>query len=243
MTLDGEVFRSVAQRRTLRFCLGGRGYFIKIHKGTSWKEILKNLCQLRLPVLSARNEWRAIRRLEQLNVATMKIAGFGERGVPPAWLESFLITDELVDTVSLEDFCRNWSNDPPPRQLKQALIEKVARIARKLHENGINHRDFYLCHFLLDRKTLRPAVSRERLELYLIDLHRVQIRTRAPRRWRLKDLAGLYFSSMDIGLTVRDRLRFMKIYRGRPLREILNDERKFWQTVERMALRLYRKHC
>ncbi|WP_284729451.1 lipopolysaccharide kinase InaA family protein, partial [Escherichia coli] len=46
-----------------------------------------------------------------------------------------------------------------------------------------------------------------------------------PRRWRDKDLIGLYFSSMNIGLTQRDIWRFMKVYFGMPLRKILSFER------------------
>ncbi|MDT8440434.1 MAG: lipopolysaccharide core heptose(I) kinase RfaP [Desulfuromonadales bacterium] len=241
MALEGEVFRSVARRRTLRFTLEDRGYFLKLHQGVGWREIIKNLLQLRLPVLGARNEWRAIRRLEGLGVATMAIAGFGERGLPPAWLQSFLITDELANTVSLEDVCRDWPDSPPPPPLKRQLLEKVAKISRTLHNNGVNHRDYYICHFLLDRDAARGPFTPERLNLWLIDLHRVQLRKRTPRRWVQKDLAGLHFSSMEIGLTLRDRLRFLRSYRQRPLRQILTEERCFWEQVERKALKLYRK--
>lgn len=243
MNLDGEVFRSIARRRTLRLTLDGKGYFAKIHQGVGWKEIVKNLFQLRLPVLGARNEWRAIRRLDELGVATMTIAGFGERGVPPAWLQSFLITDELANTASLEDYCRSWPTDPPPVRLKRALIEKVANIAERLHNNGVNHRDFYICHFLLELDSATAPYSPGKLVLSLIDLHRVQLRSRTPRRWIVKDLAGLYFSSMDIGLTRRDLLRFMRSYRGRPLREILVGERRFWKAVTVKAQWLYRNPC
>ena len=30
---------------------------------------------------------------------------------------------------------------------KRKILEEVARICRKIHINGINHRDLYLCHF------------------------------------------------------------------------------------------------
>ncbi len=243
MSLEGEVFRSVARRRTLRFTLDGKGYFVKIHQGVGWNEIVKNLLQLRLPVLGAANEWRAIRRLEELGVATMAIAGFGERGVPPARLQSFLITDELTNTVSLEDFCRDWPVEPPPVRLKRALIEKVANVAERLHNSGVNHRDFYICHFLLDRDSVAAPFTPERLTLSLIDLHRVQMRSRTPRRWLVKDLAALHFSSMDIGLTRRDLLRFLRVYRNRPLRETLGRERRFWKAVEKKARWLYQHPC
>jgi heptose I phosphotransferase len=78
--------------------------------------------------------------------------------------------------------------------------------------------------------------------LYVIDLHRAQLRRRTPRRWIVKDLAGLYFSAMDTGLTRNDRLRFIRAYRQMPLRQILPNAGGFWQRVERTAKGLYRKY-
>lgn len=243
MALEGEIFRALGGRRTLRVVLGGRSYFAKLHDGVGWREIIKNLLMLRRPVLGARDEWHAIQRFEELGVATMTIAGFGERGLLPSSRQSFLVTDELVGTVSLEDFCRPWAASPPPAALKRALIEKVATIAKTLHNNGVNHRDFYLCHLLLAQATVSEPFAAAGLTVYVIDLHRVQIRARTPRRWIEKDVAALRFSSMDIGLTFRDRLRFIRHYCDRPLRQVLAEEQGFWSDVECKAQRLYRQHC
>jgi heptose I phosphotransferase len=235
--LDGEIFRSVKSRRTFRFELNGKSYFAKIHRGVGWREIFKNLLQLKRPVLSARNEYEAVCRLEKLGAATMKVAAFGERGKNPARIESFIVTEELVNTVSLEDFCRDWKNNPPPFALKLALIRYLAKVSRTLHRNGINHRDYYLCHFLLD--VSKPLD--EDVRASLIDLHRTQLRRKTPRRWVVKDIAGLYFSAMDIGMKQNDRLRFVKVYRGGSLRETLCKKAGFWRAVERTAQRLYLK--
>lgn len=238
-SMDGKVFRSVPGRRTLRFEIDGRGYFLKVHMGVGWREIVKNLLYFRLPVLGAENERRAIERLLQLGVATMTIAGYGKQGVNPARQRSFIITRELADTVSLDCFCQDWSKNPPSYVLRKILTEKLAEIARTLHSNGVNHRDFYLCHFLL-QLPLPDRVKRPRdLTVYLIDLHRVQLRPVTPRRWAVKDLAGLYFSSLEVGLSVRDVLRFIRIYRGRRLKEIFQDEQAFWLQVRQRAERLY----
>jgi heptose I phosphotransferase len=75
--------------------------------------------------------------------------------------------------------------------------------------------------------------------LHVMDLHRAQIRARVPQRWLIKDLGGLYFSALEIGLTARDVLRFMREYRQRPLREILCDEKTFWGAVRRRAQQIY----
>ena len=243
MQLEGEMFRDIANRRTLRFTLNDKRYFLKAHYGVGWKEIFKNLLQLRLPVLGARNEWRAIRKMQELGVDTMTLVAWGERGLNPAHRESFIITEALEGTESLEDFCADWATNPPSSKselrLKRELISRVASIARRLHTNGINHRDFYICHFLLDVSAELPDRAPGTLRLSLIDLHRVQLRKRTPLRWMVKDIGGLYFSSMRIGLTRRDLFRFMKVYRDTTLRATLREDGKFWSRCRLRASSLY----
>ena len=243
MQLDGEVYREVGNRRTLRFELGGKRYFLKAHYGVGWREIFKNLTQLKLPVTGARNEWLAIQRLQQLDVATMKLVARGERGCNPATRQSFVITEALEETQSLEDFCGPWEQQPPVSKaairLKRELIRRIATISRIMHGNGINHRDYYICHFLLDISADVLTVPPESLRLSLIDLHRVQLRSRTPERWIVKDIGGLYFSSMRIGLTRSDIYRFMQVYRDKPLRTTLTEDARFWSRCRLRAFSLY----
>ena len=219
-------------RRTLRTEVDGRGYFVKIHRGIGWGEIAKNLLTAKLPVLGARQEWQAIRRLHEAGVATMTAVAYGERGSDPARQHSFIVTEELAPTVDLEVFSQDWRERPPPPRLKRALVEAVARMVGDMHRAGVNHRDCYICHFLLH--TDKP-VSADDFRLSVIDLHRAQTRDATPKRWRNKDLAALYFSALDIGLTRRDKLRFLRTYFRRPLREILRDEAGLLAWMERKA--------
>jgi len=237
--LQGEVFRELEARRTLRTEVGGRGYFVKIHRGVGWIEILKNILSLRWPVLGAQNERQALQRLEALGVDTMRAVAFGVRGSNPAKQHSFIVTDELAPTISLEDYCREWPTQPPVLRFKRALIERVATMARRMHEGGVNHRDFYICHFLLH---LDPAPTEEAFKLSLIDLHRAQTRQQTPRRWRDKDLASLYFSALEIGLTQRDFLRFLRVYFNASLRTILADEAGLLAHLDREAARLQKRY-
>jgi heptose I phosphotransferase len=243
LEIQGEMVRAMPGRRTVRFEHGECSYYVKLHHGVGWREIFKNLFSLRLPVLGARNEWRAIRRLEALGVDTLELVGYGREGFSPARQRFFVIIRDLGSVVSLEDFCRPWGGRLPGRadvRMKRLLIRRVAEIAHTLHDHGMNHRDMYICHFLLQR-TRGPSVRRAAdLRLFLIDLHRVQLRRKTPFRWRVKDLAGLYFSSMAIGLTRRDLYRFMETYRGKSFRQCLRQDRKFWEAIGRRAQRLYR---
>ena len=237
--LQGQVYRELEGRRTLRTEVAGRGYFVKIHRGVGWGEIVKNLLSARAPVLGAGQEWTAIQRLTEAGVPTMTAVAFGERGVNPAAQHSFIVTEELAPTVSLEDFSRDWPRNPPAPRLKRALIQRVAEMVGGMHRAGVNHRDCYICHFLLHTD---KAVTADDFRLSVIDLHRAQTRAAVPRRWRDKDLAALYFSALEIGLTRRDVLRFLKSYFRRPLREVLRDEARLLAWLERKAARLHARY-
>ena len=230
--LEGEVFRCVKNRKTLRFRWQGRDYFIKMHRGVGWREIFKNLLQLKKPVLGASNEYLAIRKLESLGVDTMSVYAFAQRGRNPAKRESFLITGALENKTSLEDFCRNWKTEKPDFRLKHRLIAALARVCSAMHFSGLNHRDCYLCHFLLDN----AAFARGEIRLFVLDLHRAELRKTIPRRMQVKDLAGIFCSSMDLGLTRRGALRVMVEYgKGGPR------DRRLWGDVWNAACKLYRK--
>jgi UDP-glucose:(heptosyl)LPS alpha-1,3-glucosyltransferase len=241
MEITGKIYRKALGRQTLRFSCGDKDYFIKMHNGVGWAEIIKNLSYLRAPVVGALNEWHGVHRLNDLEIDTMTVAAYGLRGKNPAKKHSFIITEALPTETSLEDYCKDWKNNPPTSlrdiRLKRWILFKVAETARVIHENGANHRDFYLCHFLLDAVFDDDHVS-DQSKLYLIDLHRIQLRRRTPKRWAIKDVSGLYYSSMDIGLSKRDLFRFMKLYSGKSLRETLNDK-VFWDRVRKRGEKLY----
>ena len=76
-----DIYRSKEGRKPLRFDRDGQSYFLKIHSGVGWKEIIKNLLQLRLPILSARNEYDAVVALNRLRVDTLSVAAFSSEGI------------------------------------------------------------------------------------------------------------------------------------------------------------------
>lgn len=230
--LDGEVFKRIQNRRTFRIERDDRGFFLKCHHGVGWREIFKNLLQLRLPILGAGSEWRAIHRLQELGVETMTPVAYGRERWNPAAIDSLLITEELQGCVSLERYCEDWQTNPLAPATKWNLIKRLAQIARIMHENGVNHRDFYLCHFMLQQPW---DGSEANLHLHVIDLHRVQVRSSTPMRWVVKDIGSLWFSAMLIGLTKRDLFRFMHIYKDVSLRKTLKQDAAFWSEVETRA--------
>lgn len=237
--LQGELFRDMPGRRTLRFEQDGASFFLKLHYGVGWGEIFKNLVRGRLPILGASNEYEAIRRCEKLGVATMTPVAFGKKGANPAKQTSFIVTEDLTGTISLEDLALDWATTPPDYRLKTALIRKVGKISGLLHRNGLNHRDYYICHFLLKIPNGVEGIDPDDLQLHLIDLHRAQLRQQVPKRWLFKDVVGLYFSTFDMGFSQRDYLRFIRSYTGLPLKQALSEYRWLWDTLQAKAEKLY----
>lgn len=238
-SIDGDIYRNKEGRRTLRFTLAGHSYFLKYHRGVGWLEIFKNLLAFRLPIISARNEWQAIQHLQALNIDTMSLAAYGERGFSPATRESFVVTDELTQTVSLEHLGRQWHQRAPSVATKRSLLNKLADISAQMHKSGMNHRDYYLCHFLVDKSFAVENRYQSSMPLYLIDLHRAQIRSKIPARWLIKDIGSLYFSAQQVPLSRRDLFRFMCRYSGLSLRENLSgSQARFWAMVAQRAERL-----
>lgn len=241
MTLRGVCFRQQKGRLTQRIQIGQQHYFIKQHTGVGIREIVKNLVQCRWPVVGAKNEWRAIEKLQTLNVSVPPLFAYGQRGWNPACKQSFVLMAELTPTISLEDLCKTWQKQPPTFRFKQRLIAEVARMTRILHQNGMNHRDLYICHFLLDISHGMENLENKPIKLALIDLHRAQIRRKTPMRWMIKDLACLLFSCKGIGLTKRDLYRFMKSYTDQSLRDCFHFNKHFWLKVSKRGSN-YRDH-
>ena len=233
--LRGELYRRTASRRTLRWEVGGRAYFIKLHDGVGWLEILKNLVVLKLPIISAGNEYRACRHLAAAGVRAPQIAGFGIRGCNPARLQSFVVCDALDDFISLEEAVALWQRQPPSLAWRRSLVGEVARFTRRLHAAGVNHRDYYLGHLFIRQR--KDGVCDER-ELAVIDLHRAGLHCRVPNRWLSRDLSALLFSSADMGLTQRDWFRFVRDYAGVRPAAAIRAQPRLWQAVLRRARRL-----
>lgn len=239
---QGIVHRALENRKTIEVYIDNQHYFIKQHLGVGWREIIKNLLQGRLPILGATNEWRALQLLPQLSIATLSLVAFGRQGYNPAQQKSFIVTRALENTVSLEELFAKGTSQRPAITLKYALIAEVARMARCMHAAGMNHRDFYLCHFLLHIPAGVADVNPRQFTLYLIDLHRALIHSKVSKRWLVKDLAGLYFSSMNCGFTQKDIWRFLRGYYQCTLRHIFTEHNALLASVKKRAEQLYRRH-
>lgn len=208
MALEGRVVRSVPSRQTSQVLLDGQSFFIKKHLGVGWWEIFKNLLVGKRPIIDAHTERLAIQKLTQAGIKTTPLAAYGQRGSCPATRQSFLLTHDLGDILSIEDICLDCENHPPSVKLKRKLIREVALVTKRMHRAGIHHRDFYICHICFQQADLHA----EQIPLIVIDLHRATAHSHLSVKAMIKDIAALYSSVMHVGLSKSDLMRFCSIY-------------------------------
>lgn len=224
-TAGCEHFRDLPDRRTTRLEVEGEVFFAKVHRGVGIGETLRSLASLRLPIFDARAEVEAIARLREAGVDVPEVVAWGVDEALPHRRRSFVLTRDVGTQRTLADV----ASELPPNAFRErrAWTRALGRAIGAMHAAGVNHRDCYLVHVLCPEPP--PGAAPRPV---ILDLHRAQIRTAVPPRWRAKDLGGLAFSAMDAGLTRTDLLRFVQAYAGGAAAAALRAEPTLWRAVE-----------
>ena len=175
-------------------------------------------------------ECHAIRELANSGVSTPHLVACGERWGTLFERRSFLVTEEIADSQSLErrlPACFDKTMTPTVLRARRKFIRRLAEFIRRFHETGYRHRDLYLSHIFCS----------ETEEFCLIDLARAT-RPFLQRRFQVKDIAQLHYSSPGRHFSRTDRLRFYRTYTGR--RKLQSRDKAFLRSVARKAASMVR---
>lgn len=221
-TTDGHCMRALRDRENWRIQLHathettGIVYLKKHHVRTLGSRIRARL-GLGPGATAAATEAQNVDRLARDGIDTMRLVAYGQRLHDDGLLESFVLTEELAGYQQLDHFLAQRFTELTRHDLRRRnraekelgeLIRRVADVARRFHAAGYNHRDLYCCHFFIREKT--PGT----FDVRLIDLQRVQYRTRRRRRWIVKDLAQLAYSAPRDRIKCTHKMAFMRYYLG-----------------------------
>jgi hypothetical protein len=186
-------------------------------------------------------EWRHLQRARALGLPVPLAVAAAEYIGPWFRFQSFLAVEELTDMVPLHqaipEAARRFDSKTF-REWKHGLIQEVAGLIRSLHGHRCFHKDLYLCHFYIPRRQVAMPVHWPG-RVFLIDLHRFGYHPFTWRRWQLKDLAQLLYSSDIEGIDIRDRLCFWQAYHGNRYRGL---GESFFRRLVVLKYRQYRRH-
>ncbi len=188
-------------------------------------------------------EFDNARQLAAAGIAAAGPVAFGERMLGPWERRSFVLLREVAGQ-SLE----RWVpvHLPPSGEvhadgLRRRLVDRLARFVAAFHGAGFVHRDLYLSHVFLDLGADGQPGESASGPFALIDLQRVFRPRWRGRRWVVKDLAALDFSTPADRVGQRDRLRFLCRY----VRECgrFGSARELARQVGARAARMRRKQA
>lgn|GEM_PF-2944423 len=169
-------------------------------------------------------EWRGYHALARFGVATPPPAACGWHG-STSFFVSFDEGGAPLDDV-IRDERQGGARGADEARKHHALTRDLGRLVARFHRCGFFHHDLYLCHVLCTAG----------LRLTLIDLQRLDEGGLRQRHGRVKDLAALLYSSLEIPITASDRLRFLATYRGGA--SLDHTGRRLIEKVERKARRI-----
>lgn len=210
MALEGgRVARDFPGRRTVRLELkapdgGTQAIFLKRYEANYLSTVGKLLRWLRWPgsVDEARQEWEALHRVSALGIRTATPIAVGQERSGGLVRRSFLMTAEIPGAVE----GHTWMARLPAGERRE-FLRRVAAIARRLHGARLVHKDFYIGHILVAPIDGGP-------ELFLIDLQRVVQPAFFWRRWMLKDLGAMAYSTLNARASSTMLMRAFLDYSG-----------------------------
>ncbi|RPI26028.1 MAG: hypothetical protein EHM61_12775 [Acidobacteria bacterium] len=223
---------------------GRRRVFMKVYGwgGGRWDRLRGMLSRWRRGGSPAFIESRNLKWAATQGIAVPRLISaqdFTDRGLA---FESVLITEELTGMSPLNVAIQRAVDTlarPALRRWKADLADQLARLTELLHQSRRYHKDLYLCHFLVPDEAVtdqRPLAGR----LRLLDFLRLKNHPWNWRRWQVKDLAQLLYSSALPGIRAVDRLRFMHAYLGCP--KLDRQGRRLLRRVEKKAARYRRQN-
>jgi heptose I phosphotransferase len=151
----------------------------------------------------ARREWENSRALARAGLPTAGLVAYGEECDRLREKFSFIIT-EAAPGEDLKRFVETCADPTPRRRVLNALAHTV----RRLHEAGLATPDLYAHHLFVVVAAVPPSFR-------LIDVARLERRRTIPPRLRARDLAALNVSLPPRLVSLRERLRFLRVYAGK----------------------------
>ena len=171
-----------------------------------------------------------VKKLAAAGINTPKTICYGEQWGIFFEKRSFIITEKIPNAESLEQRLPVYFNGPATVEnlkLRRNFITQSAIFVKKFHETNLRHRDLYLSHIFYSDNN----------EFHLIDLARVFKPIFLAERFRVKDIAQVYYSAQSRYFSKTDRLRFYLGYSSHD-RLTARDKifiRKVINKVKRMA--------
>ena len=205
--------------------------FLKRYDSPPLLDQLKNWLSVRSRKSCAGLELTAANELTAAGIGAPKVISYGEQWDTLFEKRSFLITERIPDAESIERKLPEYFNEPATKEtlrLRRDFIARLANFIKTFHETTYRHRDLYFAHIFYDDAD----------RFFLIDLARAFKPSVLNRRFRVKDLAQIFYSAPGRYFSKTDRMRFYIGYTGR--RKLTHEDKAIIRRVAKKAAQMAR---
>jgi hypothetical protein len=223
---SGRIVRDFPGRQTVRLEMNAssgrtQGVYLKRYERRYLTRFQRLKRWVRWPGSGdeAVQEWENLQQLRALGIGTASPIAIGQEKDHGMVARSFVMTAEISAAEEGHRFLENAVGSE-----RRYFVQRVGEMARSFHDAGFVHKDFYLGHILAARAS-------RGIELFLIDLQRAVKPCCFRRRWLVKDLGALAYSTLRAGASRAELLLCFKAYCGHE--ELAADEKR----LARRALR------
>lgn len=236
----GEIVKDIPPRWVTRMTLTDghlvRVFFLKRHRPERLNAFHQRSVRfMGRAVSQGMGEFEIFRAFRANGLPTVTPVAAGERRDADGRVRSFVVTEDFHPLRQLEFLIRHQSDlfeGDAGRCFKSALMRRIGRLAREMHDCGFNHKDFNATHILVDVERHPDAV-----DLALFDLQRVARRKTGRFRWIVKALAELNYTLPDHLFDALDRETLFTAYTGRPYPDFRDRLLRLWirKKVDRIG--------
>lgn len=206
-----------------------RKFYLKTYNNPPLKVQISNMLAHGRKLSTAAYDYMPAVELAAIGIKTPEVAAYGELMGAVFEKKSFAVTRE-IEGQSLERSVPKCFQKPFDRGAlaeQRRFVDELAMLTGRFHNSGYRHRDYYLAHIFWS-----PEAG-----FRIIDLQRVFKPRIFAARYRIKDLAQLYYSSPMSVYSRAARLRFYLRYAG--IHKLTPPHRRFIKRViakaEKMA--------
>ena len=181
---------------------GDRHFFVKRYKVRGWQDVVKYIF---LP-LKATSEWRNLRLFDDCRLPVPRPVAIGIKKKGLVLKDSCLIVEALLEVQPLNEYAAEHLSlfvAENAEDLKRSLALSLARLVADIHSKKIFYRDLHAGNILIRTE------GDGQHQLFLIDLHRAWRPFKLLQRMRIRDLAQLGNSLIEIS---SERSRFLEEY-------------------------------
>ena len=180
-------------------------FFMKRFFDPHFKDMLFTLRNFGKICSQAELEWQNASILLDNGIETYHPVCHGFRSVCGIERQSFFLTEEIEGCCLLDYLMESWKTLPPAD--KETLVVKLAKFFRKIHSAGLSLPDSYIWHVYM----VNTIDGTDDYEFGMIDLHRMQIRTRGTGQAAM-NLGRFLFSLPEGFMDTRLQSLFMESY-------------------------------